>query len=76
MRPGLRGIVRAISRRYIAGSARSALALGFAGYRRRMIGPAVARLAEAVRDVSRGASYQGHRIRFFCEGGRIFVRRS
>jgi GntR family transcriptional regulator / MocR family aminotransferase len=41
-------VVRAMSRLYVAAPPRSALVLGFSGYPRRMIHPAVARLAMAV----------------------------
>jgi GntR family transcriptional regulator / MocR family aminotransferase len=41
-------IVRAMSRLYVAAPPRSALVLGFSGYPRRMIAPAVERLAEVV----------------------------
>ena len=41
-------IVRAMSRMHIAAPPRSALVLGFSGYPRKMIVPAVTRLAEAV----------------------------
>ena len=40
-------IVRAMSRLYVAAPPRSALVMGFSGYPRRMIPPAVAQLAEA-----------------------------
>ena len=43
-----RVIVRAMSRLYVAASPRSALVMGFSGYPRQMIPPAVVRLAKAV----------------------------
>jgi GntR family transcriptional regulator/MocR family aminotransferase len=46
-------IVRAMSRLYVAAPPRSALVLGFSGYPRRMIGPAVERLAEVVEGQSK-----------------------
>ena len=45
-------IVRAMSRLHVAAPPRSALVLGFSGYPRRMIAPAVAKLAEAVAKVT------------------------
>jgi GntR family transcriptional regulator/MocR family aminotransferase len=41
-------IVRAMSRLYAAAPPRSALVIGFSGYPRQMIPPAVTRLAKAV----------------------------
>jgi GntR family transcriptional regulator / MocR family aminotransferase len=41
-------IVRAMSKLYVAAPPRSALVMGFSGYPRRMIPPAVARLADAI----------------------------
>ena len=46
-------VVRAISRMYHKAPARSGLLLGFTGFRSRTIGPAVARLAEAVQQSRR-----------------------
>jgi GntR family transcriptional regulator/MocR family aminotransferase len=52
-------IVRAMSRLYIAAPPRSALVLGFSGYPRHMINPAVARLAEAARRLRRSPPRSG-----------------
>lgn len=43
-------VVRAMSRMYAAAPAKSALMLGFSGYPERLIAPAVARLAKAIRN--------------------------
>jgi GntR family transcriptional regulator/MocR family aminotransferase len=42
-------IVRAMSRLYVDASPRSALVMGFSGYPRQMMSPAVERLAKAMR---------------------------
>jgi GntR family transcriptional regulator / MocR family aminotransferase len=47
-------IVRAMSRMHVDAPARSALMLGFSGYSRQMITPAVARLAEVVKRQPKG----------------------
>src|SRR3979490_1862809 len=49
-------IVRAMSRLYVAATPRSALVLGFSGYPRRTIIPAVERLAQVVEGQSKSAS--------------------
>ena len=41
-------VVRAMSRLYVAAPSRSALMLGFSGYPRQTIAPAVARLADSL----------------------------
>jgi GntR family transcriptional regulator/MocR family aminotransferase len=50
-------IVRAMSRMYVAAPPRSALVMGFSGYPRQMIAPAVARLAKVFASDLRSPSH-------------------
>ena len=52
-------IVRAMSRLYVAARPRSAMVLGFSGYPRRMIPPAVAQLAKAIESLPKSRRRPG-----------------